>query len=266
MQLPSVPDGSTKRAYPELTGRERAYVGAFDDMRLEWVRVLAELVGTFFLVLVAAGAGVVDAASNGEVGRVAAVTAPGLMVLTLILATGAVSGAHLNPVVTIAFAFRADFQWRRVPGYVAAQFVGGIAAAALLVALFGHHGDAGLTVPGTGFDDAQSVVIEGLLTFGLVTVILGAASGAQNVGALSAFAASGYVILAGLWASPVSGASMNPARSLGPELLSGDWAHSWVYFVGPLAGSLLAAALAFALRGRGGDEISRRSAQGTIDH
>lgn len=264
MSMRSMPSGGSGRSYPELSARERAYVSRFNDLRLEWVRLLAEFVGTFFLVLTAAGAGVVDAASHGAIGRSAAVTAPGLMVLALILATGAISGAHLNPVVTIAFAFRTDFQWRRVPGYVVAQFVGAIVAAALLTGIFGRQGTAGLTLPAAGFDDAQAVIVEALLTFGLVTVILGAASGAQNIGALSAFAAGAYIVLAGLWASPVSGASMNPARSLGPALIAGDWAHSWVYVLGPLVGSLLAVAVAFALRGRGGDEVSRKAAQGTV--
>jgi len=256
-----MPSGNTGRIHPELSARERAWIGAFDNLRLEWVRLLAEFVGTFFLVLTAAGGGVVDAETHGGVGRVAAVTAPGLVVLAVILSMGAVSGAHLNPIVTLAFAFRTDFQWRRVPGYVLTQFAGAVAAA-VLKALFGSI-DAGLSAPGTGFDDGQAVVVDGLLSFGLVTVILGAASGAQNIGALSAFAASGFVVLAGLWAGPVSGASMNPARSLGPALIAGDWVHTWVYVAGPLAGALLAVGLAFALRGRGGDDVSRRAAQGS---
>ncbi|NNC12172.1 hypothetical protein HII28_09820 [Planctomonas sp. JC2975] len=261
MRLAQRPGDST-RVYPELSGREREYVHSFNDLRLEWVRLLAEFLGTYLLVLTAAGGGVVDALTHGAVGSAAAVTAPGLVVLAVILATGAVSGAHLNPVVTIAFAFRTDFQWMRVPGYVFAQLAGAAAAAATLAAVFGVHGAAGLTVPGPQFTDTQAAVVEGLLTFGLVTIILGAASGAQNVGALSAFAAGGWVVLAGLWAGAVSGASMNPARSIGPALVSGDYAHLWVYIVGPFVGSGLAVAAAFGLRGRGGDAVSRRAAQG----
>jgi aquaporin Z len=264
MQARMMPAATTGgRVHPELSNRERAYVHAFNDPRLEWVRLFAEFIGTFLLVLVAAGGGVVDAMSHGAIGRAAAVTAPGLAVLVLILATGAISGAHLNPVVTIAFAFRTDFQWWRVPGYLLAQFAGAIGASATLLAIFGRHGDAGLTLPSRGFTDLQATAIEALLTFGLVTIILGAASGAQNIGALSAFAAAGYVVLAGLWASPVSGASMNPARSIGPALIAGDFAQLWIYAVGPLIGALLAVAIAFALRGRGGDPISQRAAQGT---
>jgi aquaporin Z len=255
MQLTTMSSGPNGRVYPELSTRDRAYVRQFNNLRLEWVRLVAEFAGTFMLVLVAAGGGVVDAMSGGAIGRAAAVTAPGLMVLSLILATGAISGAHFNPVVTIAFAFRTDFQWRRVPGYILAQLLGATAASAVLLATFGHHANAGLTLPSTGFTDLQAVVVEGLLTFGLITVILGAASGAQNVGSLSAFAAAGYVVLAGLWASPVSGASMNPARSLGPALIAGDLAHLWVYVVGA----------AFVLRGRGGDPASRKAAQGTVE-
>jgi aquaporin Z len=109
------------------------------------------------------------------------------------------------------------------------------------------------------------MVMEAALTFGLVTVILGTASGAQNVGPLSALAVGGYVALAGLWSSPISGASMNPGRSFGPDLVMGDFSHFWVYLVGPVLGALLAVGAARALRGRGGDAIAERAAQGTLN-
>lgn len=223
---------------------------AFADARLEWRRLVAECGGTFFLVLVAAGGGVVDALSHGQVGRAAAVTAPGLMVLAMIYTIGETSGAHINPAVTIAFAARGHFLWRRVPGYVCAQLAGAVIACGLLRSLFGTAGDLGGTVPGRGFSAAAAAaVVEAILTFGLVTVILGTASGARNVGHNAAIAVGGYVILAGLWASPVSGASMNPARSLGPALVSGELGQVWIYLAGPLAGALLAVALVWILRG-----------------
>lgn len=244
--------GRTARpATPEDAQRAAsiAAAAAFTDIRLEWRRLLAELLGTFFLVLTAAGAVVVDAASHGQVGRVAAVVAPGVMVLAIIYTLGEVSGAHLNPAVTIAFAARGNFPATRVPGYLAAQFAGAAVAAAVLRAMFGTVGGLGATVPGPGIPAVTALVTEGLLTFGLVTVILATASGARNVGHNAAIAVGGYVALAGLWASPVSGASMNPARSLGPVLLSGQWSGAWIYLAGPVAGALVAVATAWALRG-----------------
>jgi aquaporin Z len=237
---------------------------AFADSRLEWRRLLAELGGTFFLVLVAAGGGVVNAVSHGQVGRAAAVTAPGIMVLALIYTIGETSGAHLNPAVTIAFAARGHFPWQRVPGYAVAQLCGAVLAAGLLRALFGSADRFGATLPGSGIATGSALVMEIVLTFGLVTVILGTASGARNVGHNAAIAVGGYVALAGLWASPVSGASMNPARSLGPALVSGDLHAVWIYLAGPVAGGLIAVALARALRGAG-SAAADLAAQGTTD-
>lgn len=259
--LDAEPRGSG-RVHPELSTFERTSIREFNDMRLEWRRLFSELFGTYLLVTVAAGAGVVDTAAAGSVGRIAGVAAPGLMVMAVILFMGAISGAHLNPVVTIAFAFRTDFAWRRVPGYLLAQFLGAALASVTLFTIFGQQAHDGATLPGSGFSDAQSLAVEALVTLGLVSTVLGAASGAQNIGPLSALAAGGYVILAGLWASPVSGASMNPARSFGPALVSGDYAHLWVYFAGPVLGMLIAVGVAYVLRGGGGDPNARKAAEG----
>lgn len=216
-------------------------------------------------MLAGAGAGVVQAASHGQISRAAAVTAPGLTVVAVILFMGAVSGAHLNPVVSVAFAARGDFPWRRVPGYIVVQLMGGTLAVLFLLAVFGRIGKLGATVPGPGIDDAQAMLIELALTAGLVSTILGTASRAQNLGPISAFGVGTYIILAGLWSSPVSGASMNPARSLAPEAVLGDFSHAWVYVVGPLAGALLALAFARILRGPGGhDTTANRAAQGLL--
>jgi aquaporin Z len=174
----------------------------FDDPKREWRRLFSEALGTFFLVLVGAGAAVVAAKSNGAISRSAAVTAPGLMVMAIILFMGAVSGAHLNPAVTLAFAARGDFPWRRVPGYMLLQLVGATLACLFLWAVLGKVGALGATEPGAGIHAWQAMLIELALTVGLVSVILGTASSAQNVGALSALAVGGYIILAGLWSSP----------------------------------------------------------------
>jgi aquaporin Z len=237
----------------------------FDDPRLEYRRLFAEVFGTFFLVVVAAGAGVVSAVSQGAVGRVEAVVAPGLMVMAIILFMGAVSGAHLNPAVSIAFAARGDFPWKRVPGYIAAQLLGATIACAFLWLMFGKVGMLGATEPGPGISDLQAVVMELVLTLGLVSTILGTASKAQNVGPIAALAVGGYIALAGLWGSPISGASMNPARSFGPDLLLGNFAHYWVFLVGPLAGALLAVGVAYLLRGPGGDLPAIQAAQGRLE-
>jgi len=248
-------------------GRPNSIVRQFNfwDDRYEGRRLFAELLGTFFLVLVAAGAGMVNARFGGHaVPAAARVVAPALMVMAIILFMGTVSGAHLNPVVSAAFALRGDFPWRRVPAYVVAQFIGGVLATLLLWALIGRHGSAGLTLPGPGIPVPVAMVWELVLTTGLVSVILGTASGAQQVGAFAAIAVGSYIALAGLWGAPVSGASMNPARSLGPALVLGDWHAWWAYLVGPAAGAALAVGIAQILRGPGGGTHSQQAAQGTM--
>jgi aquaporin Z len=235
----------------ELLGLEFGDGPDFDDPHHEWRRLFSELLGTFFLVLVGAGGAVVGAASDGAISRTAAVAAPGLMVMAIILFMGAISGAHLNPAVTLAFSARGAFPWRRVPGYIIVQLAGATLACLFLWAVLGKLGGLGATEPGPGFSDLNAMWIELVLTVGLVSTILGTASSAQNVGALSALAVGGYIILAGLWSSPVSGASMNPARSFGPDLANGDFSHYWVYVVGPIAGALIAVGTAFILRGAG---------------
>ncbi len=261
-------DRAAKRRHPgfiaSLLEREPVWARDFENLSYEWRRLFSEVLGTFFLVLVAAGGGVVGAQAGGAISRGAAVTAPGLMVAAIILFMGAVSGAHLNPAVSVAFALRGDFRWRRVPGYVAAQVAGAVAASAVLRELFGDRAHLGATLPGSGFDTGQAFATEILLTFGLVSVILGVSSAAQNVGQFAAIGVASYIILAGLWASPVSGASMNPARSLGPALVSGDLSTLWIYLVGPLLGAVAAVGAAWILRGRGGDGMAQAAAEGRL--
>jgi len=246
-----------------LAGLEPPWSRDVDDPLLEWRRLFSELLGTFLLVLAAAGADTVAAASGEAIGRSAAVTAPGLTVMAVILFMGKVSGAHLNPAVTLAFAARGDFPWRRVPGYVLVQLLGAVLACLFLRAVVGDVGMLGATEPGAGAGSTQAMLMELVLTLGLVSTILGTASGSQNVGPLSAIGVGGYIVLAGLWSSPLSGASMNPARSFGPDLVIGDFSHFWVYVVGPLLGAAVAVLFAWILRGPG-DPGGAGAAQGSL--
>ena len=234
----------------------------FEDPSLEYRRLFSELLGTFLLVLAAAGGGLLHA--KGQISLAAAVVAPGLTVLAIILFMGAVSGAHLNPGVSLAFAARGDFPMKRVPGYILMQLLGATFACLFLLAVFGNIEHLGATLPGPGYHAWQAFLMEIALTAGLVSVILGTASAAQNVGTLGALGVGGYIALAGLWAAPVSGVSMNPARSFGPALVSGDWSAYWVYVAGPLIGAAIAVGCAWILRGRGGDPTSIAAGSGVL--
>ncbi len=239
-------------------------IADFKDPRQEWRRIVSEVLGTFFLVLVAAGGGMMGHAFPGVISHSAAVVAPGLMVLAIILFMGKISGAHLNPAVSVAFALRRDFPWRRVPAYVVAQLAGATLAALFLRAVVNVSASYGSNYPAHGYSDMAAFWMELILTLGLVSVILGTASGAQNVGVIGAIGVGSYIALAGLWGSPISGASMNPARTFGPDLASTTFTGYWVYLAGPLAGAVLAVGIAFVLRGRGGGASGSGAAQGAL--
>ncbi len=198
----------------------------------------AELLGTFLLTLVAAGGEVIATVSGGEVSHSARMVAPGLMVMALIYAIGDASGAHFNPAVTFAFAARRSFPLTRVPGYWAMQMLGAVSAALLLQALFGRVADLGASHPHHGLEAA--FVMEIVLTCLLILVILGTATRYSLVGPNAALAVGATIALCGLFAGPISGASMNPARSLGPALVSGATGAAWIYIAGPFLGSGLA--------------------------
>ncbi len=236
----------------------------FQDPRQEWRRLVSEFVGTFFLVVVAAGAPMVGTRYPGTVGLAMSVVAPGLMVMAMILFMGKVSGAHFNPAVSFAFALRGDFPWKRFPSYVVAQVVGACLAALLLTALVGVSSTNGGSYPGASTSDWAAFATEILLTFGLVSVILGTSSGAQSLGLFAALGVAGYISLAGLWAAPLSGASMNPSRTLGPNLIGGDLGPYWIYAIGPVIGATLSVGFAFVLRGTGGGQSGSLAAQGVL--
>jgi aquaporin Z len=236
----------------------------FLDPAHEWRRIFAETWGTFLLVLVGAGSGVVAAKSAGAITLGMQVVAPGLMVMVIIYFMGTVSGAHLNPAVTLAFAVRRNFPWRRVPGYIVAQICGSGVAVLFLRAMFGTVGALGATRPGCNVDNGTALAIEVVLTAGLVNTILGTASGARNIGTNGAIAVGGYIVLAGLWAAPISGASMNPVRSLAPDLVRGDLSTTWIYIVGPVMGALIGVAFEWILKGKPTD-AGAIAAQGSLD-
>jgi aquaporin Z len=236
----------------------------FRDPRQEWRRLFSEFFGTYFLVLVAAGGGMMGQAYPGQISRTAAVVAPGLMVLAIIMFMGKVSGAHLNPAVSLSFALRGDFPWRRVPGYIVVQLIGACAAALTLRRVIDVSASYGSNYPAHGASAGAAVAMEALLTLGLVSVVLGTASGAQNIGIFGALGVGAYIALAGLWGSPISGASMNPARTFGPDLVAWKWTDFWVYLVGPLIGAAVAVGVAYVLRGGGGGRTGSAAAQGAL--
>ena len=230
-----------------LSNKEKRSIDELTRPYLALRRLLAEVLGTFLLTLVAAGGNVIAAASGGAVSQNARVVAPALLVMAMIYTVGNLSGAHFNPVVTLAFAIRRDFPWRRVLPYWLAQLIGAVLAVLLLRSLFGLAGHLGETLPHQGV--LLSLIMEMVLTFTLLTVILGTATNHKLVGHNAALAVGGTIALTGLFAAPISGASMNPARSLGPFLVAGQLADAWIYIVGPLVGGLLAVGVAWLLRG-----------------
>jgi MIP family channel proteins len=204
-------------------------------------RCAAEFLGTFLLVFAGPGAVVIDEVSGGGVGSLGIGLSFGLAVMVAIYAVGHLSGAHINPAVTVAFALTRHFPWSLVPAYVVSQLLGACAASAVSLALFGDVADLGATVPSGSAQ--QAVLLEIVLTLFLMFVISAVATDVRAVGQAAAIAIGGYVALAATFAGPIAGASMNPARSFGPALLSDTWIHWWVYWAGPMAGAALGALL-----------------------
>ena len=210
-------------------------------------RMGAEFVGTFALVFAGAGAIIINAQQDGAITHVGVAATFGLAVMVMIYAVGHISGGHFNPGVTLAFAIARHFPLRDVGPYWAAQFGAAIAAAAVLRMMFGDVLDLGATQP-TG-SMAQSFWLELLLTFGLMFVIVSVATDTRAVGQAAAIAIGGTVGLEAMFAGPISGASMNTARSLGPALVSGQMHALWVYALAPPIGAVLGALTYQAIRG-----------------
>lgn len=208
-------------------------------------RASAEAIGTFALVTGGCGAIVVNH-STGALGHAGVAASFGLVIMVMIASLGHLSGAHFNPAVTLAFAVTRHFSWRDVPPYLAGQILGAVGGALALRAFFGLDAALGATAP-VG-SPLRALGIEILLTAVLMFVIVSVATDTRAVGELAAVAIGGTVALDALWGGPITGASMNPARSLGPALVAGFWPSHWIYWVGPIAGALLGASLYQMLR------------------
>ena len=258
---------ATKDADAEhISSMQRRYLIRFDEDTLRqrplWIRLIIEFLGTFVLVTVAAGSGVINQyVGGGPVSRTAAVIAPGAVVMAMIYAWGPLSGLHINPAVTTAFAARGVFPSRWVVPYWVAQFAGAIGAALFLQGMFTHVA-AGSNYPiATQGGEWRSLVMEAVLTAILVSVILNTATGGRSIGHNAAIAVGATVALLGLFASPISGASMNPARTLGPDIVAHDYTGWWVYIAGPVIGAAIAVAIIGMVRGLP-DKEEREAAQG----
>jgi len=233
----------------------RNYLVKFEEDTLRprplWIRLIIEFLGTLVLVTVAAGSGVINHyVGGGPISRTAAVIAPGAAVMAMIYAWGPLSGLHINPAVTFAFASRRVFPREWVLPYWVVQFGGAICAAWFLQVMFGNVSAGGnypIAKPG---GDWRSFVMETALTAILVSVILNTATGGRSIGHNAAIAVGSTVALLGLFASPISGASMNPARTLGPDIVSTDYTGWWVYIAGPVLGAIIAVMIISAVRGR----------------
>jgi aquaporin Z len=226
------------------------------------IRLIVEFIGTFILVTVAAGSGVINHYVGGDpISRTAAVIAPGAVVMAMIYALGPLSGLHINPAVTLAFTARRVFKAIWAVPYIAVQFAGAICAALFLQYMFSHVAAGGnypIAKPG---GEWRSFVMETLLTAILVTVILNTATGYRSIGHNAALAVGATIALLGLFASPISGASMNPARTLGPDIVGWDFTGWWVYVAGPVAGAAIAVIIISLLRGLP-DTAEREAAEG----
>ena len=208
--------------------------------------LLAEVIGTFALVFAGCGAIMVDA-KTGALGHVGVAISFGLVIMVMIYAVGHISGAHFNPSVTFAFAVSRHFPWTRVPLYWGAQLLGALAAALVLRASLGNIAHVGATLPSGS--DPQAFLWEAVMTFFLVFVIMAVATDTRSIGEAAAIAIGATVGLDAMFGGPITGASMNPARSLGPAIAASDFTSIWVYLAAPIVGATLAAVTYQFLRG-----------------
>ena len=202
-------------------------------------KYLAEALGTFALVFVGTGAIMVNDVTNGSITHVGIALSFGLVIMTMIYAYGEVSGAQFNPAVTVGFTIARGFPRSEALRYILSQVVGALLASALLLGMFPDHATLGSTLPSGSA--LQSLIFEIVMTFFLMIVILGVTSGTKEKGIVAGIAIGAAIALDALFGGPISGASMNPARSFAPALLSGNFGTFWIYLIGPVLGAALAA-------------------------
>ena len=202
-------------------------------------RCVTEAIGTACLVFAGTGAIIINEVSGGAIGHIGIALTFGMVVAAMIYSTGHISGAHINPAVTLGFAITKNFPWKEVPYYWVSQIIGAVLASGALSLMFGTIGNMGATVPYGS--DIQSLALEIILTFILMFVIMAMATDIRSVGGAAAVDIGMTVALEAMFAGPISGASMNRVRSFGPALLSSEWASHWLYWVGPMAGASIGA-------------------------
>jgi len=201
-------------------------------------KYISEFIGTFSMVFCGTGAMTVNEVTAGSVTHVGIAITWGLIVMAMIYAFGETSGAHFNPAVTIAFAFAKKFSWKEVPSYILAQVLGAFTASFILCFLFPMSEILGATIPTV--DVWRAFVLEFLLTFFLMVVIINVSTGSKETGIIAGIAVGGVVLLEAMFAGPITNASMNPARSIAPAIVSGNLQHLWMYIIAPVLGALLA--------------------------
>ena len=201
-------------------------------------RFISEIIGTFSLVFCGTGAMVINDFTGGTVTHVGVAITFGLIVMGMIYAFGDISGAHMNPAVTIGFAYAKKFPWKEVPAYVFAQLIGAFLASGILLYLFPESQTLGATLP--GLSALKVFIFEIILSFFLMVVIINVSTGSKEIGVVAGIAIGSVVLLEAMFAGPITGASMNPARSIAPAVVSGNIADLWIYIFAPIIGCLLA--------------------------
>lgn len=201
-------------------------------------KYISEFIGTFSMIFCGTGAMTVNEVTGGDVTHVGIAITWGLIVMAMIYAFGETSGAHFNPAVTIAFAYAKKFAWKEVPIYIIAQILGAFAASLVLLFLFPTSEFLGATIPTV--DVWRAFVLELLLTFFLMVVIINVSTGSKEMGIIAGIAVGAVVLLEAMFAGPITNASMNPARSLAPNIVSGNVQGLWLYVIAPVLGALLA--------------------------
>jgi aquaporin NIP len=203
-------------------------------------RYISELIGTFSMVFCGCGAMTVNEITGGSITHVGVAMTWGLIVMAMIYAFGEISGAHFNPAVTVAFACAKKFNWKDVPAYISFQIIGAFLAITLLWVLFPESNSFGHTYPADGFEPYKAFIFELLLSFFLMLVIINVSTGSKEIGTMAAVAVGAIILLEAMFAGPMTKASMNPARSLAPAIISGNLQHLWLYLTAPFIGAFLA--------------------------